>query len=263
MRRPSPSDSHLRVVAEHEPVRARLHGHAIDPDVAPDETVDDAVGEIAQARTLEHDAVLDLRPVNLHILADGGDRSHVRLHDSGVAPDDRRPPDRRTLHGRASLEHDLALDAALGVDAPLDPRLDSIQDQPVRLQHVLQSPGVLPPAVHDVRLDGEAAIDEVLDRIGDLQLVAKAGLDALNRLEHVGPEHVDTDEGQIAHRLDRLLDQAHHEAVAQLGDAERLGIGHLRQQDLGRWTVALELPYEAPEVLVQEVVAQIHDERLV
>ena len=123
------------------------------------------------------------------------------------------------------------------VDAPLQ----GLEDQPVRLEHVLELAGVLPPAVDDVRADGQAAIDQVLDGVGDLELVAEARLDPVDRLEHFGPEHVDADQRQVADRFLRLLDQPDDLAVAQLGDAEHLRIGHARQQDLRRRLLAREL----------------------
>ena len=128
-----------------------------------------------------------------------------------------------------------------GVDRAVDAPLERLEDQPVRLEHVLELAGVLPPAVDDVRADGEAAVDQILDRVGDFELVAEARLDAVDRLEHLGPEHVDADERQIADRLLRLLDQPDHPAVLELRDAEHLRIGHARQQDLRRRLLALEL----------------------
>ena len=75
---------------------------------------------------------------------------------------------------RAGLDDDLAFDARLGVDRPVDAPLDRVEDQPVGLEHVLELAGVLPPALDDVRPDLEAAIDQVLDGVGDLELVAEA-----------------------------------------------------------------------------------------
>ena len=114
------------------------------------------------------------------------------------------------------------------VDAPLD----RVEDQPVGLEHVLELAGVLPPAVDEVRPHLEAAVDQVLDGVGDLELVAEARLDALHRVEDRRREHVDADQREIALRLLRLLDQPDDPAVGQLGDAEHLRIRHPRQQDL-------------------------------
>ena len=117
--------------------------------------------------------------------------------------------------------------------------------------------------VDDVRAHGQAAVDQVLNGVGDFQLVAEARLDPVDRLEHLRAEHVDADEREVADRLLRLLDQPHDLAVAQLGDAEHLRIGHARQQNLRRRPLALELSHEVGDALVEQVVAQVHDERLV
>ena len=108
----------------------------------------------------------------------------------------------------------------------------------------------------------EAAVDQVLDRVGDLELVAEAGLDALDRLEDRRAEHVDADQREVALRLLRLLDEPDDLAVRQLGDAEHLRIGHRRQQDLRRRLLAHELLDELAMPLVQQVVAEVHHERL-
>ena len=64
---------------------------------------------------------------------------------------------------------------ALRVDElAVDAGLDAVEDQAVGLEHVVEAAGVLPPALHDVRLDALAGVDEVLDRVGDLELAARA-----------------------------------------------------------------------------------------
>ena len=50
----------------------------------------------------------------------------------------------------------------------LDPLLDRVQHETVGGQDVVQSAGVLPPAMDDVRLDPQTAVDEMLDGVGDL-----------------------------------------------------------------------------------------------
>ena len=63
---------------------------------------------------------------------------------------------------------------------------DLVEHQAVGLEHVLEPPGVLPPATHDVRLDPAAGVDEVLDRIGDLKLAAQRGLDRAGGVVNAG-----------------------------------------------------------------------------
>ncbi len=127
------------------------------------------------------------------------------------------------------------------VDGPFDPAFDRVENQPIGFEHVLELPGILPPSVDEVRPHVEAAVDQILDRVGDLQLVAEAGLDPLHRDEDLRREHVDADQGEIALGLLRLFDQPHDLAVSQLGDAEHLRIGNARQQDLRRRLVGREL----------------------
>ena len=90
----------------------------------------------------------------------------------------------------------------------------------------------------------------------------KARLDPVDRLEDLRTEHVDADERQVADRFLRLLDEPDDLAVAELGDAEHLRIGHAREQDLRRRLLAGELLDEVRDALVEEVVAEVHDERI-
>ena len=110
-------------------------------------------------------------------LADRRERPDVGVDDPRARADDRRPADHRVLDDRARLDHHLAFDARRRVDRAVDPRLQRLEDQAVGFEHVLELAGVLPPARHQVRRDAQAAIDQVLDGVGDLELVAEARLD--------------------------------------------------------------------------------------
>src|SRR4051812_31579754 len=105
-----PSDAHLGIIAEHEPVRGRLHGQAVNLHVPADQAVLDAVRDIADHAALEHDAVLDLRIADLGAAADRGERPDVGVDDPRVLPDDDRAADDRALHHRARFDHHLAFD---------------------------------------------------------------------------------------------------------------------------------------------------------
>src|SRR6266513_257091 len=91
----SPSDADLRIVSQHEPVRAWLDRFAPDADVPADQAVDDAVGQVAQGRALADDAVLDRRILDVDLVADRRERSHVGVDDARAAADDRRPANDR------------------------------------------------------------------------------------------------------------------------------------------------------------------------
>src|SRR6185503_4671422 len=229
----SPSDADLRIVSQHEAIRARLHRLAPDADVPADEAVDDAVRQVAHARSLEHDAVLDLGILDLDVVADRGERPDVGVHDAGAAADDGGAANRRPFDHRPLLDDDLPLDAALRIDHAVDPALERLEDQPVRLEHVLELAGVLPPPLDDVRADGEAAVDQVLDGVGDLELVAEARRDPVHRLEDLGPEHVHADEREIADRLLRLFDETNDPAVVELRGANPADAGS-RSADVRR-----------------------------
>src|SRR5712691_2585872 len=111
----SPSDADLRIVAQHEPVRAWLDRFTVNPHVSADEAVDHAVGQVADARALEHDAVLDLGILNHHVVADRGERADVGVHDARAAPDDGGTTDHGALDHRALLDHHFSLDAAFRI----------------------------------------------------------------------------------------------------------------------------------------------------
>ena len=54
------------------------------------------------------------------------------------------------------LDDDAAVDLRVD-ELALDAPLERLEDQAVGLEHVVEAPGVLPPAAHDVRLDRRAA----------------------------------------------------------------------------------------------------------
>ena len=84
------------------------------------------------------------------------------------------------LEPRAGLDDHPTVD--LRVDQlALDPALDRVEHEPVGGEHVLELAGVLPPALDDVRVDPRPLVDEVLDRVGDLELAARRGLDRAGR----------------------------------------------------------------------------------
>ena len=104
-------------------------------------------------------------------------------------------------------------------------------------------------------------VDQVLDRVGDLQLAAPRRPDRPGRLHDRRREHVDADQGQVAARLGRLLGQPHHPAVLQLGHAVRLRVGHALEQDHRVAGPGAEAVDQLGDAVAQEVVAEVHDER--
>ncbi len=88
-------------------------------------------------------------------------------------------------------------------------------------------------------------------------------LDRPRRLVDARREHVDADEREVRRRLRRLLDEPQHAAaVVQFGDAVVLRIGDPREQDQRLGLVAPERRHEILDPALQQVVAEVHDERI-
>ena len=135
-----------------------------------------------------------------------------------------------------------------------------LEHQAVGLQHVGELSGVLPPAADHLRLDPLPALDQAVDRLGDLQLAAPGGLQGACRIEDRWTEEVDPDQRQVGGRVLRLLDQPNDAVAVQLGDAVGARVVDLREQDQ---RVGLRLAkggHEAGDPLREQVVAQVHDE---
>src|SRR6266852_3749691 len=75
----SPANTDLGVVAEHETVRRRLHGHPVNADVLAQQAVGDPamVREIADDTAFQHDAVLDFRVPDLGAWTDRRERADI------------------------------------------------------------------------------------------------------------------------------------------------------------------------------------------
>ena len=110
------------------------------------------------------------------VLADGGVRPDVAVGQPRARADDGRAAHRAALEARARLDDDAAVDLRVD-ELAVDARDERVEDEPVGLEHVVQAAGVLPPAADDVRLDAAPGVDEVLDRVGDLELAARRRLD--------------------------------------------------------------------------------------
>ena len=82
------------------------------------------------------------------------------------------------------------------------------------------------------------------------------------RVEDVVVEHVDAHEREVGRRHGRLLDEPDDAVAVQDGDPELLGVRHLREQDLGGGRRGLEPRDERGERLPDQVVAEVHHERL-
>src|SRR5438445_1707534 len=203
-----------------------------------------------------------LRGRDLHMTADKAVHDLRTGLDHGIADDDRgldvRPDDPRLVAYRCVrsdvrrgsdhavlADHDGAADNAPAGDygALLDPHppcdLDSVLDGPlvhrrhvleaqvVRLQAVLRATRVLPPSLHEVRLDPPALFPEGVNRVRDLELVPPRRLQPIDDREDRGPQQADSNKGEVRLRFLRFLSEAHDGAVLrELGDSEPLRLGH-------------------------------------
>ena len=131
----------------------------------------------------EDDRVLDLGAADVDVVADRGVGADVGVLDVGAGADHGRAADDRAAQRGAGLEHDPALDPGLLVDLALDLGLQLLEHEPVGLEHVGELAGVLPPAADDLGADRAAVVDQLLDRLGDLELAAPGGLERAGGVE--------------------------------------------------------------------------------
>src|SRR5262245_36496735 len=128
-------------------------------------------------------------------------------------------------------------------------------DQLVGVCQGLRGAGVRPEAgqlaVAQPALLQVAAVD-----VRDLQLTTGAGPQGVDYREHVGRIQVDPSHGQVAFRLCRLFLDPDDSAVANLGHAVTLGIGHPLQQDprmfRPRYGIATQVARSAEKGVVAE-----------
>src|SRR5450631_277591 len=249
-----------RVVAEHQAHGGRTRRGFADLALLPDERTVDLPGDVVDPRALEDDAVLDLRVAYDAVEIDRRERTDVGVVDHCAAADDRRPAHNTVAQRRSLLHHHLAVEAHILADGAVAPGLEGVEDHPVCFEDVIQAAGVLPPALDDVGQHALAGIDHALDRVGDLQLPARARLDGIDRLEDQGREEVDAHQGKVGARHRRLLHERDHPAGLELRDAKSLRLGNSRQQDHGVSFGARELVDERADPLGDQVVAEVHDE---
>ena len=159
-------------------------------------------------------------------MVDGGEGPDVGVDDPRPLADYRGAADDAVDDLAAGLEDDAPFDAGGGVDRAGALRLQALEDGPVRFQDVAHLAGIDPAAFGDLAAHVEAVVDQVLDGVGDLQLAAGRGLDGVDGLEDAVVEQVDADDGQVAGRVARLLDDADEAPVPQLRHAEVLRVLH-------------------------------------
>src|SRR6266542_6985784 len=175
--RPAAYDADLGVVADQESVDTGTLQARMNTDVGADKGIRDADGDSLQARALQHDRVLDLAALDETVRPDRRVRTDEGVPDLGARPDDGGAAHGRADESGSRLEDDLPFHAASRVQPVEALRSKGVEDDAVGFEHVLDLPGVLPPARDDVRVNALAVIHEPLDGIGDLQLLPRARAD--------------------------------------------------------------------------------------
>src|SRR5207245_145425 len=97
--------------------------------------------------------------------------------DHAIAADDSRAfhhTPRR--HDRPLPDSHASFDNRALFDRSVNPTLDVVEEQMVRLEDVLRFPGVFPPTLHDRGPDRPAVFPQLIERLRDLELVSPRGL---------------------------------------------------------------------------------------
>ena len=168
----------------------------------------------------------------------------------------------------ARFDDGASFEGGVFVDSSFDSRFERLEDEPVALEQRILLAGVDPPAVEDLVADPVAAIDQPLDRVGDLELAAGRRLYCRDGFMDHWVEEVDADEREIGRRFKGLFDQSSHlPGRIQVGDPKLARVIDAGEQDLcrrrfGSTTRAssLEAFDELVQPVLEHVVAEVHHE---
>src|SRR5919199_6091922 len=200
----------------------------MDFDVAADQAVLDAMWDADDLRILQDDRMFNLALFDRGMVVDRRERTDVGVHNSCVLADDRWAANHAVDHLSTCLYGHLTVDLRVPIDKAVDRMGQLLQHEPICIQHVHLLPGVDPPATMDVGIDTVLVLDEVLDRIGNLELAAPRWTNMLDSFPDMLIEHVDADQRKVRDELLRFLDQALDLALAiQFRYAELAGVGHV------------------------------------
>ena len=167
------------------------------------------------------------------------------------------------LHDGPRPDPDAALDPGPGLDRPLDLAVDVFQEEMVRLEDVFRLARVLPPARDDVGFELSSLDPQMVEGLRDLELVPPGRLEVADDRENRCAEQVDPDEGQVALRQFRLLDEGDDVALpVEFRHAELLRVGDAAEHDLRVVPMRLELFDHRSDPALQDIVAEVRAERL-
>src|SRR5690606_475931 len=138
------------------------------------------------------------------------------------------------------------------------------QHQAVGVEDVLGPAGVLPPAFDEDGRHGATRVYQALDGVGDLVLALGAGFEPPDGFVDRRVEDVDAGDRQVAGWYLGLLDKFGHAAALDDRHAQGARVGHRHQRQHRVDTLfRLEGRGEVVDAAFEEVVGQVHDERVV
>src|SRR3989441_11848603 len=238
---------------------------ASDRDRSADEAVHDFVGALND-RIPDDDRCFDVRADEARTVSNRRVRAHIgaRTDDAIAADDDGAFHHTPRRDDRAFPDSHASFDRRALFDRPVNPPLDVVEEQVVRLEDVLRLPGVFPPTLHDGGPDPPALFPQLLEGFRDLELVAPRGLLPLDDREDIFPEQVDSDQGELGLGRLRFLDQGNDVPLGvELRDAELLRVRYATEHHLGGIALRLELVDHASDSTLEDVVAQVDAEGVV
>ena len=197
-------------------------------------------------------------------------RTDEAVDDARSGADRRRTADRRVHDLGAGRDHDPAVDDRAVVDRAVDPVLDLLEQQPVRLEQRGQLPGVDPPTAQQLAPDQVLFVDQPLDRVGDLQLAAIRRLDRARPLRgwsrRTGtrrPARGRTVDRSASRRGARRGRRRRAWRCRTVADPARASAGSGPTVASTTRRAAAERRHERRQVLLEQVVAEVHHELVV
>src|SRR5579862_3901935 len=154
----------------------------------------DATWEVEDGAVGKDDRVFDFGVTDLTVRIDCGEGSDEAVLDQAVLADHNWSPNGAVDDSRPFPDRDAAFDTGI-LAGPVVDRFDVFEDQAVGIEHRLHGSGVFPPAFNDMGPNGEAAVDQSLDGVCDLEFATGAWFESRDAIVDAFVEEVDADEG--------------------------------------------------------------------
>ncbi len=193
----------------------------VNESATSDQTVFQSTDPLDATLFHEH-RVLDGGATDGGSFADTGKRTDEAVHDPAIRTDDHWSANPAVLHHRAVGDVHPPLNDACVVDLTSVARLTGgIEHGGVCGEEVVFLSRIQPPLFDGPRLNLSAAVEQVLDRVRDLQLPPIRGLDGVDRVMNARSEEIHAHQCQIGRRISWLLHEADDLALAiHRGDTE-------------------------------------------